>query len=565
MSKSTTTTTVLILLISQLLFIILQSSSTNAAAAVVASYNIINFGAKSDGRTDSTKSFLQAWASACSSIKPATLYVPKGQYLIKQAVFEGPCKSRVIIQIDGTLVAPMDYWALANSRNWILFDSIDGVSINGGTLDGRGSAYWACKIAGQNCPQGAMILRSEVVLYKSLLSCAYILFITSLSYQVNAENLNNLWVRLEACGAAGEGVIRDDQGILLVAFHSFYGSGSNNLAETRALLDGLLLCQQLGITNIIVKVDSNLVAGWYNQECSIPWHLSFWWQRIREATENLNINLKHVYRELNSSADCMASLGLSSRSNCSITTDFLMRLVGLTCLDRLRMPYIRLAHLSINRCSNVMVRKVKIIAPDGSPNTDGIHVQTSTHVTITDSSIKTGDDCISIGPGAQKVLIERVGCGPGHGISIGSLAKDLNEEGVQDITVRDVVFTGSDNGLRIKSWARPSNGFVRNVLYQNIVMNNVRNPILIDQRYCPSNQGCPNQHSGIKISGVTYQNVRGTSATPVAVKFQCSVTNPCNGIKLQNIKLTHFNKPAQSVCLNAAGTTSGSITPGSCL
>ncbi|OVA04095.1 hypothetical protein BVC80_4581g1 [Macleaya cordata] len=143
-------------------------------------------------------------------------------------------------------------------------------------------------------------------------------------------------------GATGGGVIRDDWGILLAAFHSFYGSGSNNVAETRALLDGLLLCQQLGITNFIVKVDSKLVAGWYNQKCSIPWHLSLWWQRIREATVNLNINLKHVYRELNSSADFMASLGLSSRSNCSIMTDFPMRLVGLACLDRLGMPYIRL-------------------------------------------------------------------------------------------------------------------------------------------------------------------------------------------------------------------------------
>ncbi|OVA08894.1 Reverse transcriptase zinc-binding domain [Macleaya cordata] len=142
-------------------------------------------------------------------------------------------------------------------------------------------------------------------------------------------------------GAAGGGVIRDDQGILLAAFHSFYGSGSNNLAETRALLDGLLLCQQLGITNSIVNVDSNLVAGWYNQKHNIPWHLFSWWQRIREATENLNINLRHVYRELNSSADCMASIGLSSRSNCSIMTDFPMRLVGYARLDRLGMPYVR--------------------------------------------------------------------------------------------------------------------------------------------------------------------------------------------------------------------------------
>ncbi|OVA03243.1 ZF-HD homeobox protein [Macleaya cordata] len=141
--------------------------------------------------------------------------------------------------------------------------------------------------------------------------------------------------------AAGGGVIRDDRGILLAAFHSFYGSGSNNLAETRALLDGILLCHQLGITNFIVRVDSNLVAGWYNQTFSIPWHLSHWWQKIRSATDNQHINLRHNYRELNAPADCMASLGLSSRSNRNFTTDFPSRLLGLAQLDRMGVPYIR--------------------------------------------------------------------------------------------------------------------------------------------------------------------------------------------------------------------------------
>jgi polygalacturonase len=81
-----------------------------------------------------------------------------------------------------------------------------------------------------------------------------------------------------------------------------------------------------------------------------------------------------------------------------------------------------------------------------------------------------------------------------HGVgSIGSLGKEVKEAGVQDVTVRNAVFSGSDNGVRIKSWARPSNGFVRNILFENIVMNNVENPIIIDQNYCPNNQGCPTQ------------------------------------------------------------------------
>lgn len=103
-----------------------------------------------------------------------------------------------------------------------------------------------------------------------------------------------------------------------------------------------------------------------------------------------------------------------------------------------------------------MVQNVKLIAPDESPNTDGIHVQSSTGVFISQSSLATGDDCISIGPGTRNLWIQNVKCGPGHGISIGSLGKVFNEAGVQNVTVTNSVFTGSDNGVRIKSWARSS-------------------------------------------------------------------------------------------------------------
>ena len=73
-------------------------------------------------------------------------------------------------------------------------------------------------------------------------------------------------------------------------------------------------------------------------------------------------------------------------------------------------------HVVINGCQNVQVQGVMVIAAGDSPNTDGIHVQLSTDVVITNSSIKTGDDCISIGPGTKNLWIERVRCGPGHGI-----------------------------------------------------------------------------------------------------------------------------------------------------
>ncbi|RZC86895.1 hypothetical protein C5167_030246 [Papaver somniferum] len=362
--------------------------------ANAATYNVLDFGAKPNNGTDSTKPFLQVWSLACRSVAPATMWIPRGTYLVNTIAFGGPCKSaRVTVQIDGKIQAPpRNYWDIGNYGNWVLFQGIDGLTINGGILDARGSQLWDCKRSGANCPQGA----------------------TSLTF----NSIKN------------------------------------------------------GRVSGIVSVDS---------------------QR---------------------------------------------------------------AHIAINGCNNMKVKKVILIAPDQSPNTDGIDIQSSTGVTIIDSSIRTGDDCIAIGPGTKNVLVQRVACGPGHGISIGSLARNPNEAGVEGITVKDVTFTGSDNGLRIKTWPKPSDGFVKNVLYQNIIMNNVRNPIIIDQIYCPGTKGCSDQNSGVKISGVTYLNISGTSATPIAIRFHCSATTPCNRIKLHNVNLTYSKQPAKTFCFSALGTSS---------
>ncbi|KAK9141407.1 hypothetical protein Scep_011088 [Stephania cephalantha] len=236
-------------------------------------------------------------------------------------------------------------------------------------------------------------------------------------------------------------------------------------------------------------------------------------------------------------------------------------------INGLRSVNSQMFHIVINGCKNVNVRGVMIAAPGDSPNTDGIHVQMSTGVSITKSGIKTGDDCISIGPGTNNLWMESIACGPGHGISIGSLAKGLKEPGVENVTVKTAVFTGTQNGLRIKAWGRPSNGYVKGVLFQHATMNNVENPILIDQNYCPRDDHCPNQVSGIKISDVKYKDIHGTSATQVAVKFDCSHKNPCTAITLENVKLTYDqdDQPAQSSCVNANGSALGVVDPKSCL
>lgn len=141
------------LILLSFLFIFIYSAMAKAVT-----YSVTTLGAKPDGKTDSTKAFLSAWAKACASVKPPVIYVPAGRFLLRNAVFSGPCKnSRITFRIAGTLVAPSDYRVIGNAGNWLLFQHVNGVTISGGILDGQGTGLWACKNSGKSCPSGATV------------------------------------------------------------------------------------------------------------------------------------------------------------------------------------------------------------------------------------------------------------------------------------------------------------------------------------------------------------------------------------------------------------------------
>lgn len=123
-------------------------------------HDIVDYGARPQPRFDSSDSLLRAWAAACASTGSPTVSVPAGNFLVRQATFAGPCKSsKITVQIDGTLVAPSGY----GGEKWIVFDNVAGLSVYGGTIDGRGAALWACKAAsGRHCPDGATV-RSDLM------------------------------------------------------------------------------------------------------------------------------------------------------------------------------------------------------------------------------------------------------------------------------------------------------------------------------------------------------------------------------------------------------------------
>jgi polygalacturonase len=123
-----------------------------------AMYNVVRYGARPDGATDSSGAFLHAWADACRSPRPATVLVPPGRFLVGTATtFSGPCRSgAVTFASAGTVVAPAGYGG--SSERWITFENVEGLRVAGGTLDGRGGALWACKKRGHgDCPTGASV------------------------------------------------------------------------------------------------------------------------------------------------------------------------------------------------------------------------------------------------------------------------------------------------------------------------------------------------------------------------------------------------------------------------
>ncbi|KAE7997354.1 hypothetical protein FH972_001996 [Carpinus fangiana] len=221
-------------------------------------------------------------------------------------------------------------------------------------------------------------------------------------------------------------------------------------------------------------------------------------------------------------------------------------------------------HMSFTKCLRVVAAHLSVIAPARSPNTDGIHISASKGVEVKDSIIRTGDDCISIVSNSSRIRLRNIICGPGHGISIGSLGKSNSWSQVHDVVVDGAFLSNTANGVRIKTWQGGS-GFATGISFQNVLMENVSNPIIVDQYYCDSRHPCANQTLALKVANISFMHIRGTSATEEAIKFSCSDDLPCEGLYLEDIQLvSSCGGITRSFCWEAYGSSSGLVNPPAC-
>ena len=73
------------------------------------------------------------------------------------------------------------------------------------------------------------------------------------------------------------------------------------------------------------------------------------------------------------------------------------------------------------------------------------------------------------------------------------------------------------------------------------------------------------QKKAVQVKNVLYKNIKGTSASEVAIKFDCSEAYPCEEIVLQNIDLKLEGKEADIVpkasCSNVESFDIGTVSP----
>jgi polygalacturonase len=200
-------------------------------------------------------------------------------------------------------------------------------------------------------------------------------------------------------------------------------------------------------------------------------------------------------------------------------------------------------HLVPTECDGVTVSGITILAPERSPNTDGIDPSMCRRVTITGCTIDCGDDNIAI-KASKKVKGREFACEDilvtdctfkhGHGMSIGSETVG----GVRNVRVKNCTFENTDNGIRIKS-DRGRGGRVENVLYEDIKMTNARGAILFSCYYPKvplTDETKPVTDTTPHYSGIVVRNLSGTSTQGAGI-IAGLPESPIEGVTLENVSI----------------------------
>lgn len=207
---------------------------------------------------------------------------------------------------------------------------------------------------------------------------------------------------------------------------------------------------------------------------------------------------------------------------------------------------------------NLKFYDIKVKCPANAPNTDGLDPESCDRVEIVGCSFSVGDDCCAIKsgklymgktyktPANHHTLRNNLFC-DGHGAIV--LGSEMSG-GVQNLTVGQCVFKHTDRGLRIKTRrGRGKDGVIDGVIFENIKMENVITPFVINMYYFCDPDGMTEYvwsrdkktpvDSGTPYLGkFKFKNIDCVDCECMAGYFDGLVEQPIKEVALENVRFS---------------------------
>lgn len=211
-------------------------------------------------------------------------------------------------------------------------------------------------------------------------------------------------------------------------------------------------------------------------------------------------------------------------------------------------------------CDDVTVHGVTFLNPQNAPNADGLDIDSSKNIRVSDCHFDVNDDCLCLKAGmdrdgrrvnkpTENVTITNCTMLRGHGgVVFGS---DISGS-IRNVCISNCIFNGTGRGLRFKA-NRARGGTVENVMASNLLMIGTECPFVINSFY-----GCAHDLSDMEIFGEdsksvtektpTFRNisVQGLVARGVAGAAVCIVGLPesrVTGLVFDNVEIETLTGP----------------------
>lgn len=209
---------------------------------------------------------------------------------------------------------------------------------------------------------------------------------------------------------------------------------------------------------------------------------------------------------------------------------------------------------------------MSILGPKVSPNTDGLDPEACRDVEIAGVYFSVGDDCIAVKSGkiaigskyktpSEDVIIRQCCMRDGHGsITLGSEMA----AGIKNLRAVECRFLHTDRGLRIKTRrGRGKDAVIDGILFENIYMDNVMTPFVINSFYFCDKDGktdyvqckdpLPVDDRTPCVKKLAFMNIEAENCHVAAAFFYGLPEQKIEEVEMENVNVTYAENAASGM------------------